>query len=387
MGDVPRRSIYMRVMRNARDPLLDSFDLPLFFSSESTRNTTTTPVQSLMLINSPQLLQYATALARRVEKESVGSDLNTRVVHLWKIVYGREPTEDEARYASEFVKTQTGVIEQNAADKKAIEIAQSKIPYRDGLAISIRPNDPTTRMQIGHDERLNVADFTIEAFVQLRSIYDSGTVRTIVSKWSGNGSQPGWAFGVTGKGSRRKPQTLVLQMHGRKRDGSFGEGAVFSDQNVALNAPYYVAATVQLATDVPGTVTFFLKDLSNDDEPLQSITVEHEIVGEMDCSADFTIGGRGGDDQGLFDGLIDDVRISRGVLSGEEILFGHESALDSTLGYWRFEQQPGVMSDSSVNALTAKSAKAESDVVEPALAAFRDLCHALLNSNEFLYVR
>ena len=387
MGDVPRRSIYMRVMRNARDPLLDSFDLPLFFSSESTRNTTTTPVQSLMLINSPQLLQYATALARRVEKESVGSDLNTRVVHLWKIVYGREPTEDEARYASEFVKTQTGVIEQNAADKKAIEIAQSKIPYRDGLAISIRPNDPTTRMQIGHDERLNVADFTIEAFVQLRSIYDSGTVRTIVSKWSGNGSQPGWAFGVTGKGSRRKPQTLVLQMHGRKRDGSFGEGAVFSDQNVALNAPYYVAATVQLATDVPGTVTFFLKDLSNDDEPLQSITVEHEIVGEMDCSADFTIGGRGGDDQGLFDGLIDDVRISRGVLSGEEILFGHEAALESTLGYWRFEQQPGVMADSSANALTANSAKAESDVVEPALAAFRDLCHALLNSNEFLYVR
>jgi hypothetical protein len=387
MGDVPRRSIYMRVMRNARDPLLDSFDLPLFFSSESTRNTTTTPVQSLMLINSPQMLQYATALARRVEKESIGSDLISRIGHLWEIIYGRKPTDDEGRYAAEFVKTQTAVIEQNAADKNAIEIAQSKIPYRDGLAISIHPKDPTTRMRIGHDERLNVADFTIEAFVQVRSIYDSGNVRTIVSKWSGNASQAGWAFGVTGKGSRRKPQTLVLQMHGRRRDGSFGEGAVFSDQNLTLNAPYYVAAAVKLATDVPGTVTFFLKDLSNDDEPLQSVTVEHEIVGKMDCSEDFTIGGRGGDDQGLFDGLIDDVRISRGVLSGEEILFGHETALDSTLGYWRFEQQPGVMADSSVNAFSAKSAKPESEVIEPALAAFRDLCHALLNSNEFLYVR
>jgi hypothetical protein len=36
--DQPRRSIYTRVMRNDRDPLLDVFDLPLFFASTSSRD-------------------------------------------------------------------------------------------------------------------------------------------------------------------------------------------------------------------------------------------------------------------------------------------------------------------------------------------------------------
>ena len=42
-ADVARRTIYTRFIRNVRDPLLDVFDLPQFFSSESSRNTTTTP--------------------------------------------------------------------------------------------------------------------------------------------------------------------------------------------------------------------------------------------------------------------------------------------------------------------------------------------------------
>lgn len=387
MGDVAMRSIYVRVMRNARDPLLDAFDLPLFFSSESVRNTTTTPVQSLLLINSPQLVQYASALAKEVESLTKDGGESEKVLKLWSQVYGRAPSSDEMNYALEFLKQQQAIIEQNSEPMEAIEVAQSKIPYRDGLAITIKPNDASSRMRIGHDERFNVGDFTVEGFVQLRSIYDSGTVRTIVSKWSGNGAKAGWGFGVTGKGSRRKPQTLVLQMHGKKKDGSFGEAAIFSDQNVALNTPYYVAAAVKLAGEGPGSVTFYLKDLSNDDEPMQSVTVEHSIVGGLECSEPFTIGGRGGDNDGLFDGLIDDVRYSRGVLSEGEVLFTSESVLNSTIGYWRFEPQPGVMEDSGPNEMDAELATPKKEKLDPRFAAFRDLCHTLLNSNEFLYVR
>lgn len=387
MGDVSKRSIYVRVMRNARDPLLDAFDLPLFFSSESVRNTTTTPVQSLLLINSPQLVQYASALAKEVESLTKDGGESEKVLKLWSQVYGRAPSSDEMNYALEFLKQQQAIIEHNSEPMEAMEVAQSKIPYRDGLAITIKPSDASSRMRIGHDERFNVGDFTVEGFVQLRSIYDSGTVRTIVSKWSGNGAKAGWGFGVTGKGSRRKPQTLVLQMHGKKKDGSFGEAAIFSDQNVALNTPYYVAAAVKLAGEGPGSVTFYLKDLSNDDEPMQSVTVEHSIVGGLECSEPFTIGGRGGDNDGLFDGLIDDVRYSRGVLSEGEVLFTSESVLNSTIGYWRFEPQPGVMEDSGPNEMDAELATPKKEKLDPRFAAFRDLCHTLLNSNEFLYVR
>lgn len=387
MGDVAKRSIYVRVMRNARDPLLDAFDLPLFFASESTRNTTTTPVQSLLLINSPQLVQYANSLAKEIESQSQDAALEQKVNALWRQVYGRAPHSDELNYAMEFLKQQQAIIEQKVEPVEAAEVAQSKIPYRDGLAITIKPNDASSRMRVSHDDRLNVADFTVEAFVQLRSIYDSGTVRTIVSKWAGNGGKAGWGFGVTGKGSRRKPQTLVMQMYGKKKDGTFGEAAVFSDQNVALNTPYYVAAAVKLAGDGPGSVTFYLKDLSNDDEPLQTVTVEHQIQGGLECGEPFTIGGRGGDEDGLFDGLIDDVRYSRGVLSEGEVLFTTESVLESTVGYWRFEPQPGVMEDSGPHQLEAELAKPKKERLDPSFSAFRDLCHTLLNSNEFLYVR
>ncbi len=52
------------------------------------------------------------------------------------------------------------------------------------------------------------------------------------------------------------------------------EAAVFSDHFVELNKPYYVAASVRMARDgKPGAVTFHLKDLSNDDQPLDSRTV------------------------------------------------------------------------------------------------------------------
>ena len=387
MGDVGKRSIYVRVMRNARDSFLDAFDLPLFFSSESNRNTTTTPVQSLLLINSPQLMQFANALAKRIDSVTQEGTTHRKIDELWREVYGRSPTNDELNYANQFLIQQQSIIEKNFDMVLAEEVVQSKLPYRDGLAITIKPSDASSRMRIDHDERLKTADFTVEAFVQLRSIYDTGAVRTIVSKWSGNGGKAGWGFGVTGKGSRRKPQTLVMQMYGERLDGSFGEAAIFSDQNVALNTPYYVGAAVRLAKDTPGSVTFYLKDLSNDDEPLQTVTVDHQIRGGLENKEPFTIGGRGGDEVGLFDGLIDDVRYSRGVLIAGESLLTSESVLESTLGFWKFEPQPGVMEDSGPNQFKAAAAKPRQEILEPRFAAFRDLCHALLNSNEFLYVR
>ncbi|HEX3870036.1 MAG TPA: DUF1549 and DUF1553 domain-containing protein, partial [Pirellulales bacterium] len=63
----PRRAIYTKIMRNTRDPLLDVFDAPYWFNSASSRDTTTTPVQSLLLINSQLMLQRAAALAKRLE--------------------------------------------------------------------------------------------------------------------------------------------------------------------------------------------------------------------------------------------------------------------------------------------------------------------------------
>src|SRR5207244_650740 len=47
----PRRTVYCKVRRNYRDPLLDVFDAPEGFNSAAERNVTTTPTQALLLIN------------------------------------------------------------------------------------------------------------------------------------------------------------------------------------------------------------------------------------------------------------------------------------------------------------------------------------------------
>ncbi len=384
LADVPRRTIYTRVMRNARDPLLDVFDLPLFFSSDASRNTTTTPVQSLLLFNSPEMIFLSQAFAERVAKHS--SDLTERVAYAWRLVYGRTPLEHEIESSLAFIRAQQEHLSELTESTAVTDLVISRLPYRDGQALAIQPTVGESRLFVDHDARWDICEMTVETFFQVRSIYETGSVRTAVAKWSGKSGKPGWAFGVTGKGSRRKPQTLVMQMWGQRRDGSFGEAAVFSDQHVELDKPYFAAAAVTPAGEQPGRVTFYLKDLSNDDEPLSIVHVEHNIVGGVENREPLTIGGRAGDKAGAFDGLIDDLRISRGVLPDGQLLFTSESVTDDTLAYWQFEAEPGVLRDSSPNQFDFRPPGGRLRHNDPAGAAFVDFCHALLNSNEFLYV-
>ncbi len=384
-ADAPRRSIYTRYMRNARDPLLDVFDLPQFFFSESSRQTTTTPIQSLLLINSTEMLRHASKLANRAWTS--GKDLSERVTAAWWLAYGRAPTPEELRAAMQFVQAQVDLTRLAANEVDTTDVPIGKVPYRDGQAVLIDPEKNAQRYQTPHADCLNTADFTVEAFFQIRTIYDSGAVRTIVSKWDGNPGHPGWSFGVTGRGSRRKPQTLVMQIHGKKMNGRFGEAAIFSDQHIELNKPYYAAASVKLAEGKkPGVVKFFLKDLSNDDEPLLIAQVEHDITGGFQNEQPLTIGGRSNNRGGDFHGLIDDIRLSGAALDTGKLLFTAENTTRDTLGYWQFEVSPGVFRDSSEQALHLRPAAANYSSGDPTQRAFLDLCHALLNSNEFLYV-
>ena len=55
-------------------------------------------------------------------------------------------------------------------------------------------------------------DFTVEAFVQLESIYDDSKVRVIAAEWDGDQKLAGWSFGVTSEKSKYKPRNVVLQL-------------------------------------------------------------------------------------------------------------------------------------------------------------------------------
>lgn len=387
MPDQPRRSIYTRIMRNSRDPLLDAFDLPQFFSSTSSRNTTTSPVQSLLLLNSQTMLQYAAQLDQHFRRTLPQEErtFEATVKQLWWQVLGRAPAAEEIAQAQDFISQQKAEAGQQQDAEPVSDLVTGKMPYRDGQSILFQPDQDKAGFAVFHDERLNLKDFTIEVYFQPRSIFDSGEVRTLASKWAG-GRNPGWALGVTGRGSRRKPQTVVLQLIGKDSQGKTVEAALFSDQHVEMNKPYYLAACVRLAkADAPGFVKFYLKDLSNDDEPVMIAQVPHQVCSGIACPEPLTFGSRNAVG-GRFDGLLDDVRLSQGVLLQEQLLLTSEGVRPQTVGYWQFEPMPGVFRDTMNQGMNIHTTSRSAPAVSAEAAAWVDLCHILLNSNEFLYV-
>lgn len=104
-SETPCRSIFLRVMRNTRVPLLDVFDAPFWIASAAARDVTTTPLQSLMLINSQFTLDRAAAFAGRVCKEAESDDAQ-RVALAYRIAFGRPPTSAETTAALDFLQSQ-----------------------------------------------------------------------------------------------------------------------------------------------------------------------------------------------------------------------------------------------------------------------------------------
>ena len=182
---------------------------------------------------------------------------------------------------------------------------------------------------------------------------------------------------------------LVMQLWGETKNGVSHYEPIFSSLHIQLNKPYYVAASVKLGDTGPEGITFYAKDLSNDDEPLLTSYSSHTVVKISGERGMFTIGSRGGPKPaGVWDGLVDDVRLSDKPLDVGQLLLTAESVQPMTVGYWEFEPAEGVFRDSSPNKLDLHVAGDDpkataSDARKQALV---DLCHVLLNANEFLYV-
>jgi hypothetical protein len=135
-------------------------------------------------------------------------------------------------------------ISRRAVSRRFVD---EKMAFRDGHAASFIPRSAQERFIVPDSPSLPKADFTIEAFIMLRSVYADAKVRTIVSQWDGNKGHPGWSLGVTGMTSRNKPQTLVLSSrainHGRRSDPI---EPVFLGMHIDLNKPYFIAVSVDL---------------------------------------------------------------------------------------------------------------------------------------------
>ncbi len=111
-ASVPRRSIYVIVKRNVKDPLLGAFDFPGGIKSTPERNITTTPTQSLLMINGSWMLKRAEAMAKQLLKKHPDDDQKI-IQTAFLLTYGRNPAETESTEFLAFYNKQKELARKN----------------------------------------------------------------------------------------------------------------------------------------------------------------------------------------------------------------------------------------------------------------------------------
>ena len=90
-----RRSLYTFIRRTSPHPAMQIFDAPNRDICTVRRETTNTPLQALVLMNDPQFVESAKALAERVQKEQDGN-IENQIDHGFRLLTGRHPNTRES---------------------------------------------------------------------------------------------------------------------------------------------------------------------------------------------------------------------------------------------------------------------------------------------------
>lgn len=130
-GD-PRRSIYVKVIRNALDPFLTTFDAPVPFITRGKRDVTNVPAQSLTLLNDSKVIDWSRSWAQRTLERgppspqhsgsTTHSEDSWRVRQMFRQAYAREATDDEVRQSLAYL----AVLQQESADQARELAAQEQ---------------------------------------------------------------------------------------------------------------------------------------------------------------------------------------------------------------------------------------------------------------------
>ncbi|MGV3531706.1 MAG: DUF1553 domain-containing protein, partial [Chthoniobacteraceae bacterium] len=355
-GNGVRRSIYAIKKRNSQNELLRSLDAPAGFASVSERQSTTTPIQALLLVNSEWPITRARKLAARISS----------IDDAWQYALGRAPTPQEMELAQAFLEKR--VASSDLSAPATLDPA---------TAGQFKEGTPQERL-VARGNEPEGDEFTVEAVIKLDSIDTAASVRTIASRWnaaSDNVEAFGWSLGVTGEKSRFKPRNLIIQLVGEDENTNIAHEVVASDLRLELGVTYHVAAKISCSAH---TVTFRVQQTDKPGAPVLTSVAAHRVRGKLGAgSSGVVIGGlhkRAPSHQ--WDGRIEAARVALGVLS--------DDALSADPAKWT---QALVLWDAKAAAMDKLAwAGSGGEPVDPESEALVDLCHVLLNTNEFFYL-
>ena len=141
-GNSNRRSVYVRVTRNALDPFLRAFDFPEPFSTTGRRDVTNVPAQSLTLMNDERVTALASNWATRVLADQRLSNDAARIENMILSALGRPAhaadvrrfetylAETKARHSelvNQVAKLRQQMDQQQAAIQKLIEPTRTRL--------------------------------------------------------------------------------------------------------------------------------------------------------------------------------------------------------------------------------------------------------------------
>ncbi|MDF1815808.1 MAG: DUF1549 domain-containing protein [Verrucomicrobiales bacterium] len=387
------RSVYTQKKRNSPDAFLAGFDAPAGFGSTPNRIPTTTPNQSLLLVNGPWAIARAKSFAQRILNGKSSVDAGV-IQTAFQRAYGRDATSDEVAASIEFIQQQSGVVTgpdgpepkypgENGLRDLSGQFSEVKELALGSKALWLQPGSRFEQLDFSRLELPEDA-FTIEAVANLDSVYKDASVNTLVSKWNGSRETDGWSFGVTSAKSAYQPRNFIMQLVGENFQGNQIYEVVASDLFFPLQTPVYFAATVSaVPTDgdaTSGKVTFYMKDLSSPGSKLQKSAVTHSVTGGISKqNLKSFIGGRNGRGH-LWDGQLARLKISEGTLSDNELFINKGSS--KAIVDWDFSSKNGEEPAPGTSWYRQPvPGKPDSKL----LSATTDFCHALLNSNEFIY--
>lgn len=374
-GQTTRRSLYIKQQRNAPDDFLKSLDGTDGLNSIAKRNTTTTPVQALNLMNGQWVNDRSIEMAHRVISEANSTAPTNLVDTAYQIAFGRLPSESDRQLAATWLTDSQQPFA--TKDSKSTSLSDAT-----GNAAAV--NSAQASLVLNTGTPWQSGPLTVLAAFRLDSLYPDATVRTIASAWNNNNKSPGWSIGVTSTKSGYQPRNFILQVVTDE-----GYEVVPSGLRPELGVSYFMAVTITPQKSGKGRAAFYLRPIS--EERLSRSLVDFKTTTGLKAASPLVIGGRYKQKSHQWDGLIDQVAVFPVALERDSIddLFAQKLSSKALRKYepaaaWDFDQMPDPLA--AITANTGSLYQAGAARIDPLQRAVADLCHVLLNSNEFVYL-
>jgi hypothetical protein len=127
---VHRRSLYTFWKRTAPPPQMNAFDAPSRESCTVRRERTNTPLQALLLLNEPQYVEAARALAERTMRDG-GTNPEARIIYMFRTATARRPDAKEmVELIAAYRENLAAYSQDMRAAKELIAVGETKTDTR-----------------------------------------------------------------------------------------------------------------------------------------------------------------------------------------------------------------------------------------------------------------